>query len=194
MAAATMEASPVTEIHPDAKAVLDFWYIENGEDQWWAGGGAFDADVRIRFANTLIAAEKSELWHWRSTPQGRVAEIIVLDQFSRQLYRRSGRAFASDALALALAQEIIGQGLDAQLSHDEKYFAFMPYMHSESLAVHDVAMGLFETLGEKPFSFEKRHREVIERFGRYPKRNEAMGRVSTKAELDYIAETGDSMF
>lgn len=197
MAAAALmveEVAVVTDINRHAKTVLDFWFVENGNDQWWSGAERFDVNVRIGFAKTLQAAEKSELWQWRSTPQGRVAEIIVLDQFSRQLYRKSRRAFANDALALALAQETVAQGLDAALTQDERHFLFIPYMHSESLAIHDEAMRLYETVGDKALEFEQRHRDVIERFGRYPKRNEALGRVSTAQELEYIAATANSMF
>ncbi|MEL6436365.1 MAG: DUF924 family protein, partial [Pseudomonadota bacterium] len=168
--------------------------VENGKDEWWSASGAFDAEVRIRFAKTLQRAERSELWQWRTTPKGRVAEMIVLDQFSRQLYRNSGRAFANDALALALAQEAVALRLDQALGEDERHFLFMPYMHSESLIIHEEAMRLYATVSEKALEFEERHRDVIERFGRYPKRNEALGRVSTAAELEYIAATANSMF
>ncbi|MEO1747087.1 MAG: DUF924 family protein [Pseudomonadota bacterium] len=184
----------MTDTQPEAEAVLQFWLVETDEKMWWSASEAFDAQVRIRFAKTLKRAEKSELWTWRTTPRGRVAEIIVLDQFSRQLYRKSGRAFANDTLALALAQELVAQNLHTQLEHFEKHFALMPYMHTESLAVHDEAMKLYAEVGEKALDFEKRHRDVIKRFGRYPKRNEALGRLSTAAELEYIAATGNSMF
>ena len=184
----------MTDTHPEADAVLQFWLVETDEKMWWSASEAFDAQIRIRFAKTLKRAEQSELWAWRATPRGRVAEIIVLDQFSRQLYRKSGRAFANDTLALALAQEVVAQDLKAQLSHFEWHFALMPYMHSESLAVHAEAVRLFETVGEKALDFEKRHHDVIKSFGRYPKRNEALGRLSTAAELEYIAATGNSMF
>ena len=184
----------VTDTHPEAEAVLNFWLVETDEKMWFSASETFDAQVRIGFSETLKRAEKSELWSWRSTPRGRVAEIIVLDQFSRQLYRKSGRAFANDTLALALAQEVVAQNMKAQLAHFEWYFALMPYMHSESLSVHEEAVQLFETVSEKALDFEKRHRSVIERFGRYPKRNEALGRLSTASELEYIAATGNSMF
>ncbi|MEO0543897.1 MAG: DUF924 family protein [Pseudomonadota bacterium] len=184
----------MTETHQEAEEVLNFWLVETDEKMWWSASEAFDAQLRIRFAKTLKRAEKSELWTWRSTPRGRVAEIIVLDQFSRQLYRKSARAFANDTLALALAQEIVAQELHKELAHFEQHFALMPYMHAESLIVHDEAMKLYAEVGEKSLDFEKRHRDVIERFGRYPKRNEVLGRVSTAAELEYIAATGNSMF
>jgi uncharacterized protein (DUF924 family) len=184
----------MTEIHPEAKAVLDFWFVDHGSKDWYSGSQRFDVELRIVFAPTLKRAECSELWQWRSTPQGRLAEIIVLDQFSRQLYRRSGRAFASDALALALAQEAVAQGQDKALDKDGRQFLYMPYMHSESLAVHDEALRLFETLGNDALEYEKKHREVLLQFGRYPMRNAALARTSTAAELAYIAERGGNMF
>lgn len=189
---AVSEAMNAT-LHPDAARVLDFWFVENGPKQWWAGGGAFDVAVRLNFTQALKSAEKCETAHWRTHPRGRVAEIIVLDQFSRQFYRRSGRAFANDALALALAQEAVSLGIEAQVSDDEYKFVLMPYMHSESLIIHDEAMRLYSSLDADTFDFEKRHRDVIERFGRYPKRNEALGRVSSAEELAYINKN-DSMF
>ena len=154
---ALTEAAAVSDTHPQAESVLNFWLVETEEKMWFSASEAFDAQVRIGFAQTLKRAEKSELWTWRSTPRGRVAEIIVLDQFSRQLYRKSGRAFANDKLALALAQEVVAQNMREQLAHFEWYFALMPYMHSESLAVHEEAVKLFETVNEKALEFKKRH-------------------------------------
>lgn len=188
-----MVVAIMAELHPEAKCVLDFWFVQNGEKQWWAGGGAFDVAVRLHFARTLKSAERCETVTWRNHPRGRVAEIIVLDQFSRQLYRQSGRAFANDALALGLAQEAVAMDIKNAITDSEYSFAIMPYMHSESLIIHDEAMRLYSGLNENAFNFEKRHRDVLERFGRYPKRNVALGRVSSVAELAYINQN-DSMF
>ncbi|MGB7431771.1 MAG: DUF924 family protein [Ahrensia sp.] len=188
-----MTDTMMIDLHPEAKRVLDFWFVEHGPKQWWAGGGAFDVAVRLNFADTLRAAERCETADWRRHPRGRVAEIMVLDQFSRQLYRRSGRAFANDALALALAQEAVAMGIKDLVSEDEYKFVLMPYMHSESLLIHDEAMVLYSVLDADTFDFERRHRDVIERFGRYPKRNAALARVSSAAELAYINDS-DSMF
>lgn len=185
----------MTDIDPQARAVLTFWFDDHGEKDWFAGSGAFDAKVRITFARTLVAAERCELAHWRTTPEGRLAEIIVLDQFSRQLYRQSAKAFANDALALALAQELVASGGMKALDEDRRTFALMPYMHSESLVIHRTAVPLFERwTSENTQKFERAHLELIERFGRYPKRNEALGRTSTKAEIAYIEEREGLMF
>ena len=120
-------------------------------------------------------------------PAGRCAEIIVLDQFSRNLFRGSARAFAQDGMALALAQEAVAAGADQRMTDDQRYFTYMPYMHAESLVVHEEALRLFTALGHaEALRFEKAHRDVIERFGRYPARNAVLGRESTAEELSYL--------
>ena len=126
-----------------------------------------------------------------SAPAGRCAEIIVLDQFSRNLFRDSPRAFAQDGMALALAQEAVAVGDDLRMDQDQRYFTYMPYMHSESLVVHEEALRLFTALGNATaLHYEQRHREEIERFGRYPGRNAALGRESTEAETAWLADGG----
>lgn len=170
--------------------VLDFWFKEHGQADWFGGGKAFDGAVRARFSRVHARAEACALYSWRETVQGRLAEIIILDQFSRQLYRGQARAFASDALALALAQEVVARREDTQLSHVERQFLYMPYMHSEHLPIHDEAARLFAQLPDAfGAPFEAAHRKVIERFGRYPHRNEALGRASSAEERAYVAET-----
>ena len=135
------------------------------------------------------------MFGWRSTPQGRLAEIIVLDQFTRQLFRGQKRAFASDPLALALAQEAVASGDDLKLEDRQRPFLYMPYMHSESPVIQEQAIRVFATLGnENDLDYAKKHQAVIERFGRFPKRNDALGRVSTAEEEAYMADAGSSMF
>ena len=191
---ATEAAVVVSDIHPDAARVLAFWFEEHDGKDWFGGKPEFDDEVRASFAGTLAAAAACELWSWRTTAHGRLAEIIVLDQFSRQLHRGSAQAFASDPLALALAQEAVAQGLDKAMTVPERQFLYLPYMHSESLAVHDEAMRLFSTLDADLLAYEEKHRAVLVQFGRYPMRNAALGRVSTPEEEAYIAERGGSMF
>ncbi len=174
---------------PDA--VLQFWFIEAGPNRWFKKSGAFDRVCEERFGDTLEAARVGECWHWRRTPEGRCAEIIVLDQFSRNLFRDSARAFAQDPMALALAQEAVARGDDLRMSEDQRYFTYMPYMHSESLRVHEEALRLFDSLADKqPLRYEKAHREVLETFGRYPARNKVLGRKSSPAELEYLEKNG----
>lgn len=174
--------------------VLTFWFEEHTKDDWYGGKAEFDDKVRTQFGDLLPQAEASELFNWRKSPQGRLAEIIILDQFTRQLYRGEARAFASDTLALALAQEAVSSGDDLKLTPDQRQFLYMPYMHSESLTIHNESLRIFAQLGGEALTFAERHRDVILRFGRYPKRNAALGRTCTQEEYDYIADSGSSMF
>jgi len=151
------------------------------------------ADIRTRFGATLEAAAKCELFAWRATPQGRLAEVVVLDQFSRNVYRDTPRAFAQDALALALAQELVTSGQDRNLPLAQRSFAYMPYMHSESALVQTQAVALFSQPGlEDSLRFALRHKTIIDRFGRYPHRNAVLGRNSTPEELAFLSEPGSS--
>lgn len=174
--------------------VLEFWFVEHGRDDWFAAKPEFDAKLADRFAETHEKVALGEAFHWRATPEGRLAEILVLDQFSRQLHRGDARAFAQDGMALVLAQEAVAAGHDRKLTPDQRTFLLMPYMHSESLVVHEEAVRLFTELGnQETLDYEIAHREVLRRFGRYPRRNAALGRQSTQAELEYM-ESGEGMF
>jgi len=171
--------------------LLHFWFHDIRPRQWWAVDPAFDALIRQRFEATLHAAERGELHAWRRTPRGRLAEIIVLDQFSRNAYRGTARAFANDPMALVLAQEAVAGGHDQVLDATQRAFLYMPYMHSESLLVHEQAMRLFAAPGlEGNYDFELRHKAIIERFGRYPHRNAALGRESTVEEQAFLRQPG----
>jgi len=178
-----------------AEEVHRFWFVEHGSEDWFGASAEFDAAIAARFGNTHAAVMRGEAFGWRTSARGRLAEIIVLDQFSRQLFRGAAGAFAQDGMALVLAEELVAQGLDTALDESERLFAYLPYMHSESLVMHDEALRLFTALGnEKALDFEKKHRETLARFGRYPKRNAALGRESSREELAYIAANGDRMF
>ena len=178
-------------MHPHA--ILHFWFTELTPKQHFAKDPALDETIRVRFGATLEAAAKYELFAWRATPEGRLAEIVVLDQFSRNVYRDTARAFAQDALALALAQELVASGQDRSLPLAQRSFAYMPYMHSESALVHTQAVALFSQPGmEDSLRFELRHQAIIERFGRYPHRNAVLGRSSTTEELAFLSEPGSS--
>jgi uncharacterized protein (DUF924 family) len=176
-----------------AQDILHFWFQELTPAQQFAKDAALDDLIRSRFGHALVAAARCELWTWRATPAGRLAEIVVLDQFSRNVYRDTPAAFAQDPLALALAQELVASGHAQALPPTQRAFAYMPYMHSESLAIHDQALTLFGEPGlESNLGFEQRHRAIIERFGRYPHRNAVLGRTSTPAELAFLQEPGSS--
>ena len=179
-------------ISPDE--ILDFWFVEHGEPDWFGGKPEFDAVLARRFTETHAAVSRGEAAWWRATPSGRLAEIIVLDQFSRQLHRKQPEAFATDAMALRLAQEAVAAGDDRRVEPRRRTFIYMPYMHSEDLAVHDEAVRLFEQLGDEgTLKYEIMHRDCIARFGRYPRRNEVLGRSSTPEEIEYMA-SGTGMF
>ncbi|WP_422846017.1 DUF924 family protein [Acidovorax sp. M2(2025)] len=176
-----------------ADDILHFWFEELRPAQHFAVDAALDETLRTRFGPTWKAACRCELWPWRATPQGRLAEILVLDQFSRNIHRGTPRAFAQDALALALAQELVAGQHDRALPPAQRAFAYMPYMHSESLAIHEAALALFNQPGlENNLSFELRHRDILVRFGRYPHRNAVLGRSSTDEERAFLAQPGSS--
>lgn len=178
-------------ISPDD--VLYFWFIEAGPEAWWNKSRAFDALVRRRFGEIHAAACAGELSFWRLRGRGRLAEIIMLDQFSRNMYRDDPRAFASDALALVLAQEAMTLGVQAEWPGVWRSFLYMPFMHSESAVIHDRAVTLFGEEGlEDNLKFEYAHKAIIDRFGRYPHRNAILGRKSTAAEIEFLKKPGSS--
>lgn len=170
--------------------VLRFWFEEHGPDDWFSGKPEFDALLKARFEPTHEAVARGEGFVWRGTTDGRLAEIIVLDQFSRQLYRNSPKAFSQDGMALVLAQEMIAHGLDRDLPLDRRLFIYMPYQHAESRVIQAQSVRLFQSLGDENYlNFARWHFDVIQRFGRFSKRNTVLGRESTPEELAYIAES-----
>jgi uncharacterized protein (DUF924 family) len=176
-----------------AQSVLQFWFTEITPAQWWKVDLAFDKLVADRFGDIHEQAVRAELFEWRITPQGRLAEVIVLDQFSRNIHRGTRRAFEADALALALAQEALSAKADEALTQDERTFLLMPYMHSESKQIHAIAEPLFKgKTAEGNYNFELRHKAIIDRFGRYPHRNVMLGRTSAPEELVFLTEPGSS--
>ncbi|HDZ56831.1 MAG TPA: DUF924 domain-containing protein [Pseudomonas xinjiangensis] len=173
--------------------VLSFWFDEIKPSMWWKKDKAFDQLILERFGEVHQRAVCGELYGWRTSPGGRLAEIIVLDQFSRNIHRDSARAFVYDGMALILAQEAIAAGADKALPLEQRSFLYMPFMHSESLVIHEQAMRLFATQGlEDNLRFEQRHLDILQRFGRYPHRNAALGRVSTSEEVAFLREPGSS--
>ncbi len=175
------------------QSIHQFWFEELTPKQHFVKDAALDEAMRTRFGAVLEAAARCELFAWRATPEGRLAEIIVLDQFSRNIYRDTARAFAQDALALVLAQEWVAGGLDRALPDAQRVFGYMPYMHSESALVHGEAVALFTGLGiANNLDYEMRHKAIIDRFGRYPHRNAILGRTSSVEELAFLSEPGSS--
>lgn len=171
--------------------ILRFWFAEIDPKQWWKVDPRFDEAIRARFGELHRSASLGELWEWRAEPRGRLAEIIVLDQFSRNLYRGTAQAFACDAMALALAQEAVAGAHDSALPPQERVFLYMPYQHSESRVVHVEAERLFRALALSDyFDYELRHKAIIDRFGRYPHRNAALGRDSSPEEIEFLRKPG----
>ena len=167
--------------------VWGFWFVECEPADWFKKSEEFDDEIRSRFLETYEAIVNGETADWRRSAKGRLAEIIVLDQFSRNMFRDNAKAFAADALAVELAKEALSDW-DA-FTVQERSFVVMPFMHSESLAVHDWAVKWFDEPGlERRKKYELLHREIIERFGRYPHRNRVLGRTSTSEEEAFLKE------
>ena len=174
----------------DWKTIIKFWFEENGPDQWFfKKHKSFDRKIRTKFLKTYWQVVKGETEQWRKYPKGRLAEIIVLDQFARNMFRGSAQAFANDPLALALAQEAIRRGVDKKFTKDERMFLYLPFMHCESKKMQRESVRLFKSLGEKKnIWYAKDHKKIIDCFGRYPHRNAALGRTSTAAEKKFMAK------
>lgn len=173
--------------------IQKFWFEDIPPARWWKVDPAFDAEVGERYGTLLAQARCCELHAWRATPEGRLAEVIVLDQFSRNAHRGTPLAFAADPLALALAQEAVAAGADLALPPEQRAFLYMPYMHSESRAIHAVAEPLMrERAPQHTHEFELRHKAIVDRFGRYPHRNAILGRPSTAEEEDFLRQPGSS--
>lgn len=173
------------------RVVLDFWFGELKPAQWWKKDEDLDRVIVNKFSGLHYRATRCELFEWRKEARGRLAEIIILDQFSRNMYRGSPLSFAYDALALALAQEAVSIKADESLNQGERGFLYMPYMHSESLEIHQIATELFHKNGnQNSLDFELKHRAIIERFGRYPHRNSILGRESSDEEIEFLKQPG----
>lgn len=177
----------------DIDEVINFWFVESSLEQWFKKDPAFDGLVTERFKSLHSAAMECELHSWRDTSQGRLAEILILDQFSRNIYRGRKEAFAGDIIALALSQEALHAKARISMAAQKKAFLYMPFMHSESAAIHEIAAQLFGEPGlERNLAFELRHKAIIDRFGRYPHRNDILGRVSTEEEIEFLKMPGSS--
>lgn len=177
----------------DYQNIIDFWFLETEPAQWWRQSDEFDRQIRERFGAVLAQAAQCELYAWRAAAPGRLAEIIVLDQFSRTIHRATAQAFACDSLALGLAQEAIAAHVDDALEPAQKAFLYMPFMHSESPEMHAMAVSLFAQDGlDSYLQFELRHKAIIDRFGRYPHRNALLGRASSAEEIEFLKTPGSS--
>ncbi|MGP4733902.1 MULTISPECIES: DUF924 family protein [unclassified Psychrobacter] len=192
-------------LDPDARAVLDFWFDKNNEAYWFEQNDRFDKQIQDKFGGIWEAAKQGECVTWRIAESsldgnssitalaGRLAEIIVLDQFSRNLCRGQASAFAQDGMALALAQEAIQQPYFDTLPMQWRRFIIIPFMHSESAMIHKRYLPLFEQLDDaNTLDFEHRHKQIIDQFGRYPHRNEVLNRDSTEDEKNFLKQPNSS--
>lgn len=171
--------------------IIEFWFEECSPKDWFQKNDAFDQMLKDRFASIHQAATAGDLFIWRDCPEGRLAEILILDQFSRNMFRDSAQSFAYDGMALVLAQEMVARGDDQKLIQVQRTFTYMPYMHSESRIVHEEGMRLFADNGEETnLRYMKAHKDIIDQFGRYPHRNEILGRTSTEAEIEFMKNHG----
>jgi len=173
--------------------IINFWFNEIEPEFWFKKNEDFDQLLRDRFSTIHYSAARGELYSWRRQPEGRLAEIIVLDQFSRNMFRNSALAFANDTVALVLSQAAVEAGDDQRIESTQRAFLYMPYMHSESPLIHEAAVKLFSQPGlERNLEFEMKHKAIVDRFGRYPHRNAVLGRESTKEELAFLQQSGSS--
>lgn len=171
--------------------ILRFWFEDIEPARWWAVDPGFDALLRERYGALLEQAAQGECHAWRDSADGRLAEIIVLDQFSRNIHRNTARAFAQDGMALALAQEAVAAGALEKLEPARCAFLLMPYMHSESRLIHAAAAPLFKAwTPATSHDFELRHKAIIDRFGRYPHRNAILGRSASADEVEFLKQPG----
>lgn len=168
-----------------------FWFEETDRENWFKKNEAFDQELRARFGETLEVACDGGLTGWEETLDGTVALILVLDQFSRNLFRGSPRAFEQDARALALARGLVASGRDRALDKDRRLFIYLPFEHSEHLADQERCVALMADLDDPELlGYAIAHRDVIARFGRFPHRNAALGRQSTAEEAEYLSQPG----
>ncbi len=173
------------------EAVLHFWFEELQKEQWFKRDDAVDRAIIDRFSAIYDAVRATDIDALIQSPRRAVAAIIVLDQFSRNMFRNDPRTFESDALALEIADRALAAGLDADLTQQERHFLCMPFMHSEALADQDRAIVLFDAIGkEDGIKYAMLHRDVIVRFGRFPHRNAVLGRQTTPEEQAHLDEHG----
>lgn len=192
-------------LHSDARAVLDFWFDTANKPFWFDENDEFDQKIRDKFSGLWQTAIRGECASWRraeaetstnnaiTSLAGRLAEIIVIDQFSRNLCRGQACAFAQDGMALVLAQETIKQPYFNTLPTEWRKFTIMPFMHSESAAIHERYLPYFEQLQDEiTLDVEHRHKDIIDRFGRYPHRNDTLNRESTPEEKEFLKQPNSS--
>ncbi|WLR91045.1 DUF924 family protein [Shinella zoogloeoides] len=171
--------------------VVGYWCETLTAKDWWQSTPELDQRVRDQFAETHLALSRDVAPEWRASPEARLAAIIVLDQFPRNMYRASPMAFSTDWIARREARLALEAGADRLVDYGRRHFFYMPFEHSETLADQDLSVSLFEAHGDEMYlDYAMRHRDVIAEYGRFPHRNAFLGRVSTPEEEAYLAEPG----
>ena len=179
------------DLPEEAGDVLRFWYGALTPEQWWKRDEEVDQEITVRFASLYLRLVDQVPESWLATPQGRLAAVIVLDQFPRNMFRDDPRAYGSDAEALKLAQDMVDAGEDRKLTDEQRAFLYMPFQHSEEPEMQVRSVELFRSLGDaEQIDFAEKHKMVIDRFGRFPHRNAALGRKTTAAERLFLSEPG----
>ena len=180
-------------IPTEARSVLDFWFTESGPEKWFVKDQNFDDEIRDRFGPAYRRAHDGKLDEWTETPEGCLALIILLDQFPRNLFRDDPRAFDSDAKARAVLQYALDRGYDKALDTRQRQFLYMPLQHSEGRPDQALSVKLNATLGnDDVLKFAHAHKDIIDRFGRFPHRNAVLGRESTAEETEFLTQPGSS--
>ncbi len=184
-----MFTSQMTYANTKYQEILNFWFDENNKSMWFKKDIVFDKKIIDKFENLYKQASNGELSSWLDTPESSLALIILLDQFPRNMFRNSPKAFASDNLALTYAKLVIKKNYDKKISSDKLAFLYMPFMHSEKLADQNQSVALFGKTGlTKNLEYAKEHREIIVRFGRFPHRNAILQRKTTDEEDKFLKE------
>ncbi|HEA25604.1 MAG TPA: DUF924 domain-containing protein [Ectothiorhodospiraceae bacterium] len=170
------------------ETIINFWFAESAKDFWFNSTPELDRQLRDRFIDTWLAAAENKFADWEQSPEGALALAIVLDQFPLNIFRGKPLTFSTEAQARKICRAAIEKGFDKKLTDEQKCFIYMPFMHSEDMADQDSSIKFFDQPGlEESLRFAHHHRDIVQRFGRFPHRNELLGRHSTQDEIDYLA-------
>ena len=174
--------------------IIEFWFSPEAKERWFDSTAEFDRLLCERYQSIWEQAGQGELDDWMTTAEGCLALVIVLDQFPLNMFRGEARSFSTEARSIEIARHAIEQDFDGELPDEQKSFLYMPFMHSESLLIHEQAVKLFSLPGmaASNYDFEIKHKKIIERFGRYPHRNTILDRSSTPEELEFLQQPGSS--
>lgn len=182
-----MTARDANPIPAEARDILAFWFGELTPEQWWKRDDAVDKRIEEKFLALHERLADHVPPNWLTSAKGRLAAVIALDQFPRNMFRGSARSFATDPKALALAKQTIALGMDKELSNNERIFLYVPLQHSEDPSDQAESVRLYKELGnENSLDFAEKHKLIIDRFGRFPHRNDILGRETTQEERDFI--------